>query len=69
MVIDFIEQILSALQALHSRAYMHRDLKPQNLLVRDSTNKKHTSGKEIVLADFGLSRMISCPPHTMTKQI
>lgn len=51
MVLDFTEQILTALQILHKKAYIHRDLKPANILVRDGLR-----GKEAVLADFGLSR-------------
>ncbi len=65
MSIDFIEQILTALQQIHRKAYIHRDLKPANILVKRNPNKR--SGFELMLADFGLSRTLSCPPRTMTK--
>lgn len=54
MVLDFVEQILSALLNIHLKAYVHRDLKPANLLVRD--RQGGLTGKEVVIADFGLSR-------------
>lgn len=42
-------QILSALAYCHERRMMHRDLKPQNILVEPQT-------KSIKIADFGLAR-------------
>uniref|UniRef100_A0A914HXW3 Protein kinase domain-containing protein n=1 Tax=Globodera rostochiensis TaxID=31243 RepID=A0A914HXW3_GLORO len=44
----FARQILSGIDFLHSNTVIHRDLKPQNILV----NKDHT----LRIADFGLSR-------------
>lgn len=51
LVLDFTEQILTALHKLHTKAYIHRDLKPANILVGEGRR-----GLEVVLADFGLSR-------------
>ena len=41
--------MLNGLRAVHSAGFLHRDMKPENILLRDG-------GNEVVLADFGLSR-------------
>eukprot|EP00884_Botryococcus_braunii_P007882 jgi/Botrbrau1/17095/Bobra.0399s0004.2 len=49
-------QILQGLAHVHKHGYFHRDMKPENLLVR---------GDQIKIADFGLVReMRSSPPYT-----
>lgn len=51
-----MHQLLSGLAYCHERRIMHRDLKPQNILV----NKNG----ELKIADFGLARAFSIPmPH------
>ncbi|AAZ10106.1 protein kinase, putative [Trypanosoma equiperdum] len=56
-------QILQSLAYLHRAGYFHRDMKPENLLVRKDPS---TSAQEIVkLADFGLVKEIRArPPYT-----
>ncbi|EDQ86144.1 uncharacterized protein MONBRDRAFT_35273 [Monosiga brevicollis MX1] len=45
-------QILKALKYLHSANVLHRDLKPQNILINSSTDCA------LVICDFGLARVV-----------
>ena len=58
----FLYQILSALHFCHTNRVIHRDLKPQNLLIDSNFNVK--------LADFGLARNFQIPirPYTPCVQ-
>ncbi|KAH9258469.1 hypothetical protein BASA81_003518 [Batrachochytrium salamandrivorans] len=58
---SFSEQLLCGLAEVHSHAILHRDLKPQNLLIDSSGNLK--------LADFGLARSFRTPVHKYTHEI
>eukprot|EP00731_Ephydatia_muelleri_P013656 Em0007g966a len=48
---DFLGQILSGVDWMHVNTIVHRDIKPQNILVS-------SDGKQLKIADFGLSRSI-----------
>ncbi|CAD8097012.1 unnamed protein product [Paramecium sonneborni] len=56
-----IYQILLGLSYCHSRRVLHRDLKPQNILLNELMTIK--------LADFGLSRVFPFPMPKFTKEI
>ncbi|WP_236140929.1 serine/threonine-protein kinase [Nostoc sp. CMAA1605] len=45
----YVEQVGNALEYIHQRGFLHRDVKPNNILLRRTT-------KEAVLIDFGLAR-------------
>jgi len=49
-IICFINQIVAAVQYIHSRGIVHRDIKPSNILFSKS------NPKQIKVADFGISR-------------
>lgn len=52
---------MSGLAFCHSRRVLHRDLKPQNLLIDREGSLK--------LADFGLARAIGIPVRTYTHEV
>jgi len=51
---EFSRQMLQGLLYCHQRRILHRDLKPQNLLIDNATGT-------LKLADFGLARTIGLP--------
>jgi serine/threonine protein kinase len=53
--LDYIQQIGQALQAVHSRGLLHRDVKPQNIMIHQLTGAA-------ILIDFGIARELSQNP-------
>lgn len=49
LAISYITQIGAALKAVHQKGLLHRDIKPQNIILRQNT-------QEVVLIDFGIAR-------------
>lgn len=50
-VITLLEEVLSILEFVHSKGVIHRDIKPDNLIRRNSDNK-------LVLVDFGAVKQV-----------
>lgn len=61
MVKKFMSQLCNGIKYCHSHRILHRDLKPQNLLIDKEGNLK--------LADFGLARAFGVPLRTYTHEV
>ena len=58
---SYLFQILSALAYCHTHRVLHRDLKPQNILIDRAGSLR--------LADFGLARAFGLPMKTYTHEV
>ncbi|KAJ5310396.1 uncharacterized protein N7443_002857 [Penicillium atrosanguineum] len=61
MVKRFMAQLVEGVRYCHSHRILHRDLKPQNLLIDREGNLK--------LGDFGLARAFGVPLRTYTHEV
>lgn len=49
IAVHYVRQVGEALRVVHRNGLLHRDIKPQNIMLRDGT-------QEVVLIDFGIAR-------------
>ncbi|XP_030900721.2 cyclin-dependent kinase 3 isoform X2 [Melopsittacus undulatus] len=61
LVKNYVFQLLQGVSFCHSHRVIHRDLKPQNLLINEAG--------VIKLADFGLARAFGVPLRTYTHEV
>jgi serine/threonine protein kinase len=59
---SFMRQLLVGVKFCHTRRVLHRDLKPQNLLI-----DRH--GTQLKLGDFGLARAFGIPVRQYTHEV
>ena len=59
--IDVATQVAEALKAAHEKGVIHRDIKPQNILL--------TNSGEVKVADFGIARATSAAALTQTGHV
>ncbi|KAG0044101.1 Cyclin-dependent kinase 3 [Gryganskiella cystojenkinii] len=58
---EYLYQLIKGVEYCHARRILHRDLKPQNLLIDEARNLK--------LADFGLARAFGIPLRVYTHEV
>lgn len=58
---SFMHQLLTGIAFCHENRVLHRDLKPQNLLINNKGQLK--------LADFGLARAFGIPVNTFSNEV
>jgi len=61
LVKSYLQQLIKGIAHCHSHRVLHRDLKPQNLLIDKKGSLK--------LADFGLARAFGIPVRTYTHEV
>ncbi|WEW58817.1 negative regulator of the PHO system [Emydomyces testavorans] len=60
-IVSFMQQLLRGIAFCHENRVLHRDLKPQNLLINNKGQLK--------LADFGLARAFGIPVNTFSNEV
>lgn len=62
--VDFTRQIADALHYAHQQGMTHRDIKPDNILLKKDENA--VSGYRTLITDFGLAKLAESNVHSMS---
>ena len=63
-----LRQLVEGIGFCHARRILHRDLKPQNLLVDTLLDADGVEKNVLKIADFGLARAVQKPVRKYTKE-
>lgn len=73
---SYARQLLRGLDHCHAHRIMHRDLKPQNLLIGCAVRDRRALSRSfrrsdglLKIADFGLARTFTVPMKTFTGEV
>lgn len=66
LIREILKQIISGLAALNDSQVIHRDLKPQNILINYNPQM---SESQVKIADFGLARTYSYFSKRLSKEV
>ncbi len=61
-IVSFMRDMLMGLKYLEDRKIMHRDMKPENVMIRKVEQKK-----ELVIVDFGLASKTDIPKYLLER--
>lgn len=67
-IIDIARQVADGLHYAHQQGLLHRDLKPESVLLRLSNDEQGKTTYQPVLSDFGLARIAEAGDQFITDQ-
>lgn len=67
-VLDLTRQIASALHYAHQQDMVHRDIKPDNILLKTVTDMGTSTKHQAILVDFGLARLAEGNEYSVAGQ-